>query len=200
VDDGPFFVVNLFRFLIAEEEEDGSKKENGCPPTHPVCPSKLPDLAITLFDFRCKPGRVDDQCDEDGEEGCDHHPECEAVKSVLLVGILGTQSEPRHDSCTQVEQQTKHAESPCTFDVRHVPARETASFSFDPERQGSGGIFFHTEFPETLSKLVRGQPVTGGQTQDHEENYYDTTDKGDHLQWPDYGDSLDGRSRGHHLD
>lgn len=67
VGHSPLSVIDLLRLLVAEEKQDGTEEEDGCPPAHPIRPAKLPQLPIALLNLGCKACWVDHQGDQDAQ-------------------------------------------------------------------------------------------------------------------------------------
>lgn len=60
-------VVDLLRFLVTQEEQDGAEEEDGSPPAHAIGPAKLPQLPVALLYLGRKAGRVDHQGYQDAQ-------------------------------------------------------------------------------------------------------------------------------------
>lgn len=72
VHNGPFLVVDLFRFLITNQQQNGADQEDGRSPAHAVRPAKVPvrpigGHCIGVMQFRVEEGGEECQRNNDGQ-------------------------------------------------------------------------------------------------------------------------------------
>lgn len=117
VGHSPLSVIDLLRLLVAEEKQDGTEEEDGCPPAHPIRPAKLPQLPIALLNLGCKACWVDHQGDQDAQQCADHYVEGEPIHEVLAHRVLAAQATPRHHCGCYVAEEGDHAQGSGCLDV-----------------------------------------------------------------------------------
>lgn len=189
-------VIDLLGLLVAQQEQDGAKQEDGRAPAHTIRPAELPQLPVALLDLSRKACRVDHQRDQDAQQRADHDVEGEPVHEVLAHGVLAAQAASGHDGGGDVTEERDDAEGGRRLDVGDGSRHVAAGLDVQAEGQRERRVLLHALLPETLAELVRYEPVGRGQAQDHQQDHDQAADEGKHLQRPDDCDRLN-RCRRH---